>query len=329
IGHQHDATEIGDLAHSLADFCRLEKQVSRQRQNKRQATELSLALQQAHDHDQMTQALFTQLANLLDVRCGLLHLIDVTDGSLTCVGGYGLAAGDMGRRTAPGEGLAGQCALDRKPLRFDRPPAGYLRIHSATGAAEPSALLIRPLLLNEHLFGVLELAAFKPFDDADLELLEDLEQVVVINLANLDFLRRQSLDTSRVRASEGNMRAILDGMVEGIFSLDRDGKVLYINPAACRILGYPPDALLGQPAHERVHHSHADGHPHPRESCPMYLTLMDGQTRSVERDVLWRRDGSPVAISYRTTPLLEADGQCIGSVIDFSPLDESDRRQTP
>jgi PAS domain S-box-containing protein len=329
IGHQDDTTEIGDLARSLADFCRLENRVARQRQNKRQATELSLALQQTHDHDQLTHTLFTRLADLLEVRCGLLHLIDESDGSLTCVGGYGLAAGDLDRRTAPGEGLAGQCAVDRKPLRFDQPPADYLRIHSATGAAGPSALLIRPLLLNEHLFGVLELAAFKPFDEADLELLEDLERVVVINLANLDYLRRQSLDTSRARASEGNMRAILDGMVEGIFSLDRDGKVLYINPAACRMLGYPPEALLGQCAHERVHHSHADGRPHPHESCPMYLTLMDGQTRSVERDVMWRRDGSPVNIRYRTTPLLEADGQCIGSVIDFSPLDESDRRQTP
>ena len=332
IGHQANTTEIGDLARSLADFCRLEKRVSQQRQNKRQATELSLALQQTHDPDELTRSLFTRLAGLLDVRCGLLHLVDGDDGSLSCVGGYGLAADDRGRRTAPGEGLAGQCALDRKPLRVERPPAGYLQIHSATGAAAPAALLIRPLLLNEHLFGVLELAAFRPFDDADLELLEDLERVVVMNLANLDYLRRQALDTSEARASAGNLRAILDGMVEGIFSLDRDGHVLYINPAGCRILDYPARELLGKPAHERVHHTHADGSPHPREACPMYLTLMDGQPRTVDRDVLWRRDGSPVAVRYRTTPLLDADGQCIGSVIDFTPLDnslnEADRRLT-
>ena len=153
-----------------------------------------------------------------------------------------------------------------------------------------------------------------------------------MNLANLDYLRRQAVDTAEARASAGNLRAILDGMFEGIFSLDRDGNVLYINPAACRILDYPARELLGKPAHERVHHSHADGSPHQREACPMYLTLMDGQTRSVERDVLWRRDGSPVTIRYRTTPLLDDDGQCMGSVIDFTPLDnslnEADRRLT-
>lgn len=64
----------------------------------------------------------------------------------------------------------------------------------------------------------------------------------------------------------------------------------------------------------------------------MYLTLMDGQPRTVDRDVLWRRDGSPVAVRYRTTPLLDADGQCMGSVIDFTPLNnslkEADRRLT-
>lgn len=320
IGYQNDTSEIGDLARSFAEFMCLEKRVYRQRQIKRHAGELSLALQQTHDLDQLTQTLFTRLADALDIRCGLLHCVDKARDCLVCLGGYGIAPKEKGRLTRLGEGLAGECAQSKLPLQFDQPPEAYLRIHSATGSATPTCLLIRPLLLNDYLYGVMELAAFRHFGQDDLELLEDLEQVIVMNLANLDQQRRELHDTALIRRSEENLRGILNGMTEGIFSLDLDGKLTFINPAGCQLLGYHTAELIGQAAHLKFHHTHADGSRYRQEECPMTLTMQDTQARIVDHDVMWRKDGSAIEISYRTLPLFDHEGHCSGSVIAFNPI---------
>lgn len=320
IGYQQDSTEIGDLARSFAEFIHLEKKVYRQRQSKRQASELSLALQQTHDLGQLSKTLFSRLADFLDIRCGLLHCVDETRECLICVGGYGMEPKDERRQTRFGEGLAGQCAQSKLALQFDQPPGEYLRIRSATGSASPQTLLIRPLLLNDQLYGVLELAAFRRLNQEDLELLEDLERVIVMNLANLDHQHRELYDSELIRHSEENLRGILNGMAEGIFSLDLEGKLTFINPAGCRLLGYQVAELVGQAAHLKLHHTHADGSPYRQEECPMTLTMLDNQPRSIDDDVMWRKDGTLIEISYRTLPLFDHAGHCSGSVIAFNPV---------
>lgn len=321
IRYPDEDDEIGDLGRSLNAFVLLEERIMLQRQNKRQATELSLALQQCREVSALTQAYLSCLAELLTIRYGLLHASDDGGETLTMAAGYGIEADTWGQKTPLGEGLAGTCARERKPLRFDDPPGDYVRIVSGTGVAVPLVLLIRPLLLNERLLGVIELAGLRRLDAVDMELLEDLERILVLNLANLQHQARRRSYSSRIQASEENLRAILNGMSEGILSLDPDGRALFINPAACRILGYAAEELLGHSAHARVHHTYADGRPHPHEACPMYLTLTDGQARQVDEDVMWRQDGSPVRIAYRTTAMHDARGQCTGSVIAFHTLE--------
>lgn len=313
--------EIGDLGRSLKAFVQMEERIMLQRQHKRQATELALALQQCQDINGLTQAYLSCLAEMLAMRHGLLHVINESGARLIMAGGYGVEMGDWGRETPLGEGLAGTCARERKPLRFDDPPRDYVRIVSGTGVVAPQVLLIRPLLLNERLVGVVEVAGFHHLDAEDMELLEDLERILILNLVNLQNQERRRSYSSQLQASEENLRAILNGMSEGIFSLDPDGRTLFINPAACRILGYKAEELLGSLAHTKVHHTYADGRPHPREDCPMYLTLMDGKTRQVDEDVMWRKDGVPVRVAYRTTAMCDSRGQCTGSVIAFYTLD--------
>ena len=52
----------------------------------------------------------------------------------------------------------------------------------------------------------------------------------------------------------------------------------------------------------------------------MTLTMLDNQPRSIDDDVMWRKDGTPIEISYRTLPLFDHAGHCSGSVIAFNPV---------
>lgn len=180
-----DDTEIGDLARSLAELCALESRMNRQRQNKIQVAELSLALLQTQGHHKLSQVLFSRLSDLLEIRCALLHLWDQSNGELCCVGSYGLSTVELGRRIPSGSGLAGECARQRKPMCLEEVPADYFRIISGTGSALPRELMVRPLMMGGQLFGVMELAALRKFGSEDMELLEDIERVLVMRLAHM------------------------------------------------------------------------------------------------------------------------------------------------
>lgn len=181
-----DDTEIGDLARSLSELCQLENRMNRQRQGKIQVTELSLALMQARSHEELARVFLSRLAELLEVRCALLHVWSELSGELVCVGGYGLKTVEAGQRTPPGSGLAGECVRQRKPMRFEDMPTDYFRIISGTGSAQPRELLVRPLMMGERRFlGVVELGVLRSFGNEDMELLEDIERVLVMRLASM------------------------------------------------------------------------------------------------------------------------------------------------
>lgn len=117
---------------------------------------------------------------------------------------------------------------------------------------------------------------------------------------------------------------VLDGIGDGVCALDRDGVCTYINPAGAALLGFAPDELLGQRLHDLIHHSHADGSPYPRHTCPVLSALAAGQGCRVESDVFWRRDLTSLAVRYRSFPIVES-GAVIGGTLIFS--DESARQR--
>ena len=53
-------------------------------------------------------------------------------------------------------------------------------------------------------------------------------------------------------------------MVEGLYALDDEGRLTFMNAAASKILGWSEEELRGKPMHAAIHFQHADGSPHPR-----------------------------------------------------------------
>jgi PAS domain S-box-containing protein len=117
---------------------------------------------------------------------------------------------------------------------------------------------------------------------------------------------------------------ILDSAGEGIFGVDLEGKVAFINPAANRMLGYESDDLIGQDVHAKIHHSHADGSTYHKKDCPMYQTHRDGTEHKVVDEVLWRKDDQPFPVEYTSMPI-QKDGRVVGAVVTF--MDIAERRE--
>jgi hypothetical protein len=79
--------------------------------------------------------------------------------------------------------------------------------------------------------------------------------------------------------------------------------------------------MLGEWIHDRIHYAYPDGSEFPRLQCPMYLSSQDGNSRTVDGEVLWRKDGTAVPVEYTTTPVWK-DSQVIGTVVSFRDITE-------
>jgi len=106
------------------------------------------------------------------------------------------------------------------------------------------------------------------------------------------------------RTEAENLRStMMDTMVEGLYALDDEGRVAFMNSAAERILGWTEDDLRGKPMHEMVHFQNADGSPHPAEDCPLLRVRELGKPTRRSHEAFTRKDGTICPVSYSAAPL--------------------------
>jgi PAS domain S-box-containing protein len=121
--------------------------------------------------------------------------------------------------------------------------------------------------------------------------------------------------------SEENNRLLLESVAEGIFGVNLEGKIMFVNPAAMRMLEYDRSELVGANAHDLFHHSYPDGTPYPVEDCPMYKAFTKGTTNRIMNEVLWPKSGNSFAVEYNATPVSK-EGKLSGAVITFNDITE-------
>ncbi len=119
--------------------------------------------------------------------------------------------------------------------------------------------------------------------------------------------------------------ALTDSLGEGVYALDREGRVTFMNPAAERMLGWKFSELCGQHVHEAIHFQRADGTRTPAAECPL-LGVMESKTTLSGDDVFTRKDGSLLHISYTSSPII-TDGEVTGAVLAFRDISERKRAE--
>lgn len=115
--------------------------------------------------------------------------------------------------------------------------------------------------------------------------------------------------------------SILNSAGEGIFGLDREGKIIFANPAALELSGYREDELIGNNLHYLIHHTKGDGTTCPFEECPTYMALNDGEIHRTAETMFWTKEGKSIPVRYVTTPIKEKN-QVIGCVVLFRDINE-------
>ncbi|MGG3506034.1 response regulator [Paenibacillus lautus] len=84
-----------------------------------------------------------------------------------------------------GEGLVGQVAFDKKPIVLRSAPEDYMKVESAWGSSKPVSVMIYPILFENEVMGVMELAAFEETTSLQQQLISQLSQSLGIILNNI------------------------------------------------------------------------------------------------------------------------------------------------
>jgi methyl-accepting chemotaxis protein len=178
-----------------------------------------------------------------------------------------------------GEGLIGTCAAEMHAIFLSEIPQKYIEITSGLGDTNPNTLLLIPLIIEEEVLGVIELASLNRFADFEIEFVEKLGQsiastlrTVKINQKTAELLRKSQEQTEIMVSQEEEMRQNLEelqatqeeaarktiemeGLIDAlnassyVMEYDSQGNVININEAYLDLLNIRRDDAIGK------HHS--------------------------------------------------------------------------
>jgi PAS domain S-box-containing protein len=114
---------------------------------------------------------------------------------------------------------------------------------------------------------------------------------------------------------------ILEAAGEGIFGLDLEGRISFINPAAAMLLGTDARSAVGMPVTNILRHLKADGTPLAEDDYPIFAPLRDGRACRATEQIFARMDGGYVPVDYVSTPMIDR-GQITGVVVAFQDITE-------
>lgn len=123
------------------------------------------------------------------------------------------------KKIAVGQGLVGQCYLEKQRIYIKEVPESYINITSGLGDSTPRCILIVPLIHDENVEGVIEVASFNELEDHEIEFLEKLAETLAsfissnrINLTTKHLLEQSQQQSEELRAQEEEMRQNMEEM---------------------------------------------------------------------------------------------------------------------
>jgi len=158
----------------------------------------------------VAQLIMSELTPVVRAQYGAFFLAESdehTSTQLRLIASYGYSAKIVSMagadRFAIGESLVGQAALEGKPIHITDVPADYVKVSSGLGAAAPASIVVLPVLFEDQVMAVIELASFGDFSEVHLAFLDQLtENIGVIVNTIIANSRTEELLTESQRLAQ-------------------------------------------------------------------------------------------------------------------------------
>ncbi len=177
--------EIGEIAKAFNEMASaLEEQIKQEKEYnkviqdqswlKSNVEEVSTMFQGVKDIKVFCDELITKITPMAGGKYGVIYLLEEKEEQkyLKKLATYAFGSSQIDCPDFQlGEGLVGQCALEKQEIRLEQVPDNYIKVASGLGAASPKSILILPVKFNGEVLAVVELASLDEFSPLQVELL--------------------------------------------------------------------------------------------------------------------------------------------------------------
>nr|WP_129782607.1 response regulator [Peristeroidobacter soli] len=193
-------------------------------------------LQGQRDIRHVSNLILSQLVPLVNAQQALFYLTrqDGGENILELVASYAAPS----RRRPPqrlglGDGLIGQCAIEKRSMLLTDAPHDYMRVTSGLGEAKPSTVIVLPALFEGEVKAVLELGSFERFSTIHTLFLDQLMESIGIVLntlaANMQteaLLAQSQLLTGELQSQQEELKKTNDRLEQQATTLQRSEDLL-------------------------------------------------------------------------------------------------------
>ena len=210
--------EIGSIAVAynkmvvqLEEHSKLEKQLLEEAEEhswlKTKIAEIATMYPKAKDLQMLAELLISKLVPMVGASFGVFY-VKCTEGKqpvLKRMASY--AYSNIHHKDEffqMGEGLIGQCALEKQTLILNQVPHDYIKIRSGTGESSPKNIMIMPVQFEGDVLAVIEMASFEFFSSSQIKLLEEVTSTIGITINSIS--NHMKAETLLARISKLNRR---------------------------------------------------------------------------------------------------------------------------
>ncbi len=166
-------------------------------------------LQGQRDLKTVTKRILSELAQVVSTHYGAFYILhqeeETQQVKLKLFASYAYREEKgIPKEFSVGEGLVGQCALEKEKILLTNVPQGYVKISSGLGKTKPANLIILPIVFENTVKAVLELASLEAFSETHLDFLHQLTESlgIVLNTIETNTRTEELLTQSQSLASE-------------------------------------------------------------------------------------------------------------------------------
>lgn len=251
----------------------------------------------------------------------------------------------------PGDGLIGRVVHEKLTIYMTDVPEDYVKITSGLGGANPRSILIVPLILNDEVFGALELVSFNEFEEYQIKFVEKIGESIASTVSSVKVTERTSrllkesqhqreelsaqeeemrqnleeLEATQEEAArrESEMNALIDALGSSVLitEFDLEGKVLNVNNKCVDLLGIQPKNMIGK-YHKSLGLDNETG---SSAYAKFWADLKNGKTvKRISETVI---AGKEKYIDEAYIPVADADGKIhkiVAIGYDFTKVKEKD-----
>lgn len=298
--------------------------------HKAELASVGLQMQQCRTVEDVLQCYFEATHRLFGVLQGVAYRADPLAAQLKLAGSYACAEA-MPAQLGYGEGLLGQCAIERKVQVFDIGRNELAVVRSGLGGTSLVASLLAPVTLHEEVLGVVELGMLHRPDEAELARFGEITGLLAMNLeivgrtSETEAMLTASQQADRLHAEQiAFQQALIDTIPYPVFYKGPDTRFQGFNRAYEATFNVRREDLIGKRVLELDYLSEADRLAYQSEDeaviasagsikREMKIPFADGQLHDTIYYVsgFQHQDGSP--------------GGLVGTFIDVTAMKNAER----